>query len=164
VRDIFERLRFAEQVDRLAKAGLLYKVTERFSGFPLHPDQVSNHDMGLAFKELIRKFAEVSNETAGEHFTPRDVIRLMVNLLFIEDSDILRDDEVLAVFDVGNDDAEIHGLDTSHEGVRLPLLWHFWKPGAPDLCRSHWFPGAIVRVEALVGGPLAPRWTPSPEV
>ncbi|MFK4047129.1 N-6 DNA methylase [Roseomonas mucosa] len=89
VRDIFERFRFAEQVDRLAKAGLLYQVTERFAGFPLHPDQVSNHDMGLAFEELIRKFAEVSNETAGEHFTPRDVIRLMVNLLFIEDSDIL---------------------------------------------------------------------------
>ncbi len=89
VRDIFERFRFAEQVDRLQKAGLLYQVTERFSSFPLHPDQVSNHDMGLAFEELIRKFAEVSNETAGEHFTPRDVIRLMVNLLFIEDSDLL---------------------------------------------------------------------------
>ena len=89
VRDIFERLRFTEQVDRLAKAGLLYQVTERFAGFPLHPEQVSNHDMGLAFEELIRKFAEMSNETAGEHFTPRDVIRLMVNLLFIEDSDIL---------------------------------------------------------------------------
>ncbi len=89
VRDIFERFRFAEQVDRLQKAGLLYQVTERFSSFPLHPDRVSNHDMGLAFEELIRKFAEVSNETAGEHFTPRDVIRLMVNLLFIEDSDLL---------------------------------------------------------------------------
>ncbi|MFK4048021.1 N-6 DNA methylase [Roseomonas mucosa] len=89
VRDIFDRFRFAEQVDRLGKAGLLYQVTERFAGFPLHPDQVSNHDMGLAFEELIRKFAEMSNETAGEHFTPRDVIRLMVNLLFIEDSDIL---------------------------------------------------------------------------
>ena len=89
VRDIFERFRFSEQVDRLAKAGMLYQVTERFARFPLHPDQVSNHDMGLAFEELIRKFAEMSNETAGEHFTPRDVIRLMVNLLFIEDSDIL---------------------------------------------------------------------------
>ena len=89
VREIFERFRFAEQVERLRKSGLLYSVTERFSGFPLHPDRVSNHDMGLAFEELIRKFAEMSNETAGEHFTPRDVIRLMVNLLFIEDSDIL---------------------------------------------------------------------------
>jgi len=89
VRDIFERFRFAEQTGYLAKAGLLYQVTERFAAFPLHPDAVSNHDMGLAFEELIRKFAEISNETAGEHFTPRDVIRLMVNLLFIEDDEIL---------------------------------------------------------------------------
>ena len=89
VRDIFERFRFAEQMDRLAKAGLLYLVTEKFVGFDLSPAAVSNHDMGLAFEELIRKFAEISNETAGEHFTPRDVIKLMVNLLFIEDSDIL---------------------------------------------------------------------------
>lgn len=89
VRDIFDRFRFAEQTDRLRKAGLLYKVAERFAGFDLSPAKVSNHDMGLAFEELIRKFAEASNETAGEHFTPRDAIRLMVNLLFIEDDDIL---------------------------------------------------------------------------
>ena len=89
VRDVFERFLFAEQVVRLAKTGLLYKVTEKFAGFNLHPDAVNNHDMGLAFEELIRKFAEISNETAGEHFMPREVIRLMVNLLFIEDSEIL---------------------------------------------------------------------------
>jgi type I restriction enzyme M protein len=89
VRDIFDRFRFAEQIDRLRKAGLLYQVTERFAGFDLAPARVSNHDMGLAFGELIRKFAEASNETAGEHFTPRDAIKLMVNLLFIEDSEIL---------------------------------------------------------------------------
>ncbi len=63
VRDIFERFRFAEQTDRLQKAGLLYQVTERFAGFDLNPAAVSNHDMGLAFEELIRKFAEISNET-----------------------------------------------------------------------------------------------------
>ncbi len=89
VRDVFERFRFAEQTDRLHKAGLLYQVAEKFAAFNLNPAVVTNHDMGLAFEELIRKFAEISNETAGEHFTPRDVIRLMVNLLFIEDSDIL---------------------------------------------------------------------------
>ena len=78
VRDVFERYRFAEQSDRLHKAGLLYQVAEKFAAFNLSPAAVTNHDMGLAFEELIRKFAEVSNETAGEHFTPRDVIRLMV--------------------------------------------------------------------------------------
>ena len=89
VRDIFERFEFHIQIDRLARAGLLYQVTEKFTGIDLHPEAVSNAQMGLVFEELIRKFAEISNETAGEHFTPREVIRLMVNLLFIEDDDIL---------------------------------------------------------------------------
>jgi type I restriction enzyme M protein len=85
VRDIFVRFEFHAQIDRLAKAKLLYLVTEKFANIDLHPDKVSNADMGLVFEELIRKFAELSNETAGEHFTPREVIRLMVNLIFIED-------------------------------------------------------------------------------
>jgi type I restriction enzyme M protein len=85
VRDIFESFEFHIQIDRLAKAKLLYLVTEKFSNIDLHPDVVSNDQMGSVFEELIRKFAELSNETAGEHFTPREVIRLMVNLLFIED-------------------------------------------------------------------------------
>jgi type I restriction enzyme M protein len=89
VRDIFERFEFYTQVERLAKVGLLYQVTEKFVNVDLHPEAVDNSQMGLVFEELIRKFAEISNETAGEHFTPREVIRLMVNLLFIEDDDIL---------------------------------------------------------------------------
>ncbi len=86
VRDVFERFEFHTQVERLAKAGLLYQVAEKFTQIDL---QVSNMQMGLVFEELIRKFAEISNETAGEHFTPREVIRLMVNLIFIEDDAIL---------------------------------------------------------------------------
>ncbi|MEO5376404.1 MAG: type I restriction-modification system subunit M [Magnetococcus sp. DMHC-6] len=89
VRDVFERFEFHTQVERLAKTGLLYLVVEKFAGFDLHPESVSNYQMGLVFEELIRKFAELSNETAGEHFTPREVIRLMVNLLFIEDDQVL---------------------------------------------------------------------------
>jgi type I restriction enzyme M protein len=88
-RDIFERFDFATQIEKLAKCNLLYQVTEKFAGIDLHPDVVSNSQIGLAFEELIRKFAELSNETAGEHFTPREVIRLMVNLLFVEDDDVL---------------------------------------------------------------------------
>lgn len=89
VRDIFERFEFGTQVHRLDKAGLLYQVAEKFANIDLHPVTVSNEQMGHAFEELIRRFAELSNETAGEHFTPREVIRLMVNLLFIEDDDVL---------------------------------------------------------------------------
>jgi type I restriction enzyme M protein len=89
VRSIFEHFDFAVTVERLHKAKLLYLVTEKFAGFDLHPTAVDNVQMGLVFEELIRRFAELSNETAGEHFTPREVIRLMVNLLFIEDSEAL---------------------------------------------------------------------------
>jgi len=89
VRDIFERFDFHTQVERLAKSGLLYQVAEKFANIDLHPEVVSNGQMGMVFEELIRKFAEISNETAGEHFTPREVIRLMVNLLFIEDDAML---------------------------------------------------------------------------
>ena len=89
VRDIFESFEFHTQIDKLAKSGLLYLVCEKFANIDLHPAAVSNTQMGAVFEELIRKFAELSNETAGEHFTPREVIRLMVNLLFIEDDDAL---------------------------------------------------------------------------
>ena len=89
VRDVFDHFEFNTQVERLSKAGLLYQVTEKFAQVDLHPDAVSNVQMGSVFEELIRKFAEISNETAGEHFTPREVISLMVNLIFIEDDDVL---------------------------------------------------------------------------
>jgi type I restriction enzyme M protein len=89
VRDIFEAFEFHTQIERLAKAGLLYLVAEKFAHIDLHPETVSNAQMGTVFEELIRKFAEISNETAGEHFTPREVIGLMVNLLFIEDDEAL---------------------------------------------------------------------------
>lgn len=89
VRDIFERYEFAAQLAKLDENDLLLLVTQKFSQIDLHPEAVSNVEMGLIFEELIRKFAEASNETAGEHFTPRDVVRLMVNLLFAADDDIL---------------------------------------------------------------------------
>ncbi|HRQ46197.1 MAG TPA: type I restriction-modification system subunit M N-terminal domain-containing protein, partial [Rhodocyclaceae bacterium] len=73
VHDIFDRFDFYNAVERLHKANLLYLVTEKFAHIDLHPKRVSNAQMGLVFEELIRRFAEISNETAGEHFTPREV-------------------------------------------------------------------------------------------
>lgn len=100
VRDIFERFEFDTQIDRLSKAGLLYQVTEKFTQIDLHPDKVTNHQMGLVFEELIRRFAELSNETAGEHFTPREVIRLMVDLIFAEDgTDLSKPSVVRTIYD-----------------------------------------------------------------
>ena len=87
VRDIFDRYEFAAQIARLDENDLLYLVVQKFAGVDLHPDRVSNTEMGLIFEELIRRFAESSNETAGEHFTPREVVRLMVSLLFTEHPD-----------------------------------------------------------------------------
>lgn len=88
-RETFEHFDFEGQIDRLEKADLLYLVVKRFQEIDLHPDAVSNNEMGYLFEELIRKFSEISNETAGEHFTPREVIRLMVNIMFLKDRDIL---------------------------------------------------------------------------
>jgi len=88
-RDIVEKFDFGTQIARLNKAGLLYRVVAKFCEVDLHPNSVSNLEMGYIYEELIRRFSELSNETAGEHFTPREVIRLMVNLLFIEDEDAL---------------------------------------------------------------------------
>lgn len=86
VRDIFlDKFLFTDQLKRLKDGGILWNVFERFCEIDLHPDAVSNLEMGYLFEELIRRFSEVSNETAGEHFTPREVIRLIVDLLIAND-------------------------------------------------------------------------------
>lgn len=88
-REIFEHFDFFNTIDKLEEADLLYKVAKRFATTDLHPEAVDNHNMGLVFEELIRRFAESSNETAGEHFTPRDIVRLTTSLVFCNDDDLL---------------------------------------------------------------------------
>jgi type I restriction enzyme M protein len=94
-REVLEKFDFDVQITRLERSDLLYLVVARFADIDLHPDKVSNIEMGYLYEELIRRFSELSNETAGEHFTPREVIRLMVNLLFAEDDELLRDEGVV---------------------------------------------------------------------
>jgi len=89
VADIFERYKFENQLATLDEKDRLFLVVQKFAEINLHPSVVSNADMGSLFEELIRKFAEASNETAGEHFTPRDAIHLMVDLLFAPDDGAL---------------------------------------------------------------------------
>jgi type I restriction enzyme M protein len=89
-RQIFEYFEFEKEIAKLDESDRLYLVIGKFADIDLHPDAVPNHEMGLIFEDLIRRFNEASNETAGDHFTPREVIRLMVNLLFTPDSQILR--------------------------------------------------------------------------
>ena len=88
-REIFEYFNFAEFIGQLNDANLLWKIVQKVRSTDLSTKAISNHDMGLVFEELIRRFAESSNETAGEHFTPRDIVRLTTSLVFMEDDDAL---------------------------------------------------------------------------
>ncbi|MBN6521236.1 SAM-dependent DNA methyltransferase [Acinetobacter pittii] len=94
-REIFEHFKFDEFTGLLDDANLLYKVIQKFASTDLSPENISNHDMGLVFEELIRRFAESSNETAGEHFTPRDIVRLTTGLIFDQDDDALNKEGVI---------------------------------------------------------------------
>lgn len=94
-REIFEHFKFDEFVGLLEDANLLYKVVKKFATTDLSPSNISNYEMGLVFEELIRRFAESSNETAGEHFTPRDIVRLTTSLVFMEDDEALTKDGII---------------------------------------------------------------------
>ena len=142
VRDIFEKFDFHTQIARLAKSKLLYLVTEKFTKINLHPDAVNNAQMGAIFEELIRKFAELSNETAGEHFTPREVIRLMVNLLFIEDDEALSKPGVVrslydptagtgGMLSVGGEH-----LDSLNPDARLVMYGQELNPESYAICKA----------------------------
>ena len=90
VRSLFDNFAFDQQIQKLDKTNRLFKLVQKFSEIDLHPTAVSNLEMGRTFEELVRKFNEAANEEAGDHFTPREVIRLMVDLLFLPDGDLLR--------------------------------------------------------------------------
>ena len=94
-REIFEQFKFSEFIGQLDEANLLFKVAQKVATMDLSPEAISNHDMGLVFEELIRRFAESSNETAGEHFTPRDIVRLTTSLVFMEDNDALTEEGII---------------------------------------------------------------------
>lgn len=97
IQDIFENFHIKAHITRLAKADLLFLLIKKFSEskVDLHPDVVSNHEMGTIFEELIRKFAEQSNEEAGEHFTPRDVVKLMTKLILVENGENLKKKDII---------------------------------------------------------------------
>jgi len=97
--DIIENFEFDKEIDKLNKADLLYLLIEKFNSIDLHPDSVANHEMGTIFEELIRKFSEQSNETAGEHFTPREVIQLMVKLIVAGNGGLKTPNIIKAIYD-----------------------------------------------------------------
>ncbi len=95
IRKIFERFEFEKEIEKLEDANRLYQVVAQFAEMDLHPKRVDNITMGLVFEDLIRRFNEAANETAGDHFTPREVIRLMVNLLLEPDTKVLTQEGVI---------------------------------------------------------------------
>lgn len=143
VRDILlDKFRFAEQLKRLHDSKLLWPVFERFCEIDLHPDKVSNYEMGLLFEELIRRFSEISNETAGEHFTPRDVVRLIVDLLLANDAEKLaRPHTIVRVYDPA---AGTGGMLTITEAalkefnptIRVELYGQELNPESFAICKS----------------------------
>lgn len=100
VHEIIENFQLEKPVEKLIKNKRLFMLIEKFSEIDLHPNKVSNHTMGLVFEELLRRFSEMSNETSGEHYTPRDVVRLLVSLVFSEDKEELQGKgKVRSIFD-----------------------------------------------------------------
>lgn len=122
-RQIFEHFEFSKWLEKLEKANLLYLVVQKFSQVDLHPASLSNHEMGLIFEHLIRKFAESANDTAGEFFTPRDVVRLATTLVFAQDHEALSGKGVVrTVYDCAAGTGGF--LSSSIE------LVHEWNPNA----------------------------------
>lgn len=100
VREIIEHFQLDKPIDKLNKNGKLYQMVETFSSIDLHPDNVDNHTMGQVFEELLRRFSEMSNETSGEHYTPRDIVQLLVELVFTEGKDdLIGEGKVRSIFD-----------------------------------------------------------------
>jgi len=117
-RQIFDYFNFAVWLDRLIDANLLYLVVQKFAGIDLHPQAISNHEMGLVFEELIRRFAESANDTAGEYFTPRDVVRLATTLIFAPDQEVLTGEGVVrTIYDpcCGTGGFLASGIEQVHE-------------------------------------------------
>jgi type I restriction enzyme M protein len=98
-REIFEHFHFEDFVQQLSSANLLYQVVQRFAATDLSPERISNFGMGIIFEELIRKFAESSNETAGEHFTPRDIVHLTTSLVITGQDEKLKPNRIVTIYD-----------------------------------------------------------------
>lgn len=143
VRDIFlEKFLFTDQLKRLKDGGILWQVFDRFCQIDLHPDTVSNIEMGYLFEDLIRRFSEISNETAGEHFTPREVIRLIVDLLLINDAEALAGSGIIrTVYDPACGTGGMLALMEEamkgfNDKIRVELYGQELNPESFGICKS----------------------------
>jgi len=141
--EIIENFQLDKPVEKLNKNNRLFILIDKLTEIDLHPDKISNRDMGLIFEELLRKFSEMSNETSGEHYTPRDVVRLLVSLVFTEDKDDLQGEgKVRSIFDpcCGSGGMLTIGKEYIHQNindkVKLRLLGQELNPQTYSICKS----------------------------
>ena len=141
--EIIENFQLEKPVQKLNKNNRLFILIDKLTEIDLHPDKISNRDMGLIFEELLRKFSEMSNETSGEHYTPRDVVRLLVSLVFTEDNDDLQGEgKVRSIFDpcCGSGGMLTIGKEYIHQNindkVKLRLLGQELNPQTYSICKS----------------------------
>ena len=140
--DVFEYFDFKKEIVALEKAGLLREVVTSFKAINLHPDVVSNADMGDAFEYIIRKFNEAANETSGDHYTPRDAIRLLIDLLFAEkDVDLTEPGIVRSLYDPTAGTGGMLALAeeyllTQNPDARLTLFGQEYNPQSYAICKS----------------------------
>ncbi|MGJ3353133.1 type I restriction-modification system subunit M [Providencia sp. Je.9.19] len=140
-REIFEHFDFFNTIDKLEEADLLYKVAKRFAITDLHPDAINNYGMGLVFEELIRRFAESSNETAGEHFTPRDIVELTTSLLFTNEEELTSSGLVRSIYDptAGTGGFLSSGMEYVHklnEKASLSAFGQELNPESYAICKA----------------------------
>ncbi|MDH0316807.1 MULTISPECIES: type I restriction-modification system subunit M [Aeromonas] len=141
-REVFEHFNFEASIGLLEDANLLYKVVRSFATVDLSPNAVDNYHMGLVFEELIRRFAESSNETAGEHFTPRDIVRLTTSLVFAGDDEALTTPgAVRSIYDptAGTGGFLSCGMEYLHEineGARLATFGQELNPESYAICKA----------------------------
>ncbi|SMN01579.1 Type I restriction-modification system, DNA-methyltransferase subunit M [uncultured Candidatus Thioglobus sp.] len=143
VMEIIDNFQLAKPIEKLINHNRLFILINKLTGIDLHPDKISNRDMGLIFEELLRKFSEMSNETSGEHYTPRDVVRLLVSLIFTEDKDDLKGvGKVRSIFDpcCGTGGMLAIGKEYIHQHINdkvtLRLLGQELNPQTYSICKS----------------------------
>jgi len=143
VQDIIQNFGVQKHIEKLNSNDRLYLLIEKFTTVDLHPDVVDNHTMGQVFEELLRKFSEMSNETSGEHYTPRDVVQLLVSLVFTPDMEELsKPNKIVSVYDpccgtggmltIGKD----HILNTISPDVSVNLFGQELNPQTYSICKS----------------------------
>jgi type I restriction enzyme M protein len=144
-RKIIEKFKFDEEIEKLEEANRLFEVVKEVAAVDFHPDRISNIEMGYLFEDLVRRFNEQANEEAGDHFTPREVIKLMVSILFTHDDLVYKDGKVIKIYDptcgtggmLSESDKLILDPETGlNPGANLQLFGQEYNPESYAICGS----------------------------